>query len=84
LPVITALLGLVAARHFSTKISPVLLFRTAFILTRPFGATFGDLLTKPPEKGGLGLGTIGSSAVLFIILAWLITRSYRAQETPAV
>ena len=81
--VITALLVLVAAGHFLTKISPVFLFWAAFILTRPFGATFGDLLTKPPEKGGLGLGTIGSSAVLFIILALLIVRSHRLQGTPA-
>ncbi len=80
--VITALLGLVAAGHFFTKVSPVLLFWAAFILTRPFGATFGDLLTKPPEKGGLGLGTVGSSAVLFIILALLIVRSHRSQVFP--
>lgn len=72
--VITALLGLVALGHFFTKISTVFLFWAAFILTRPFGATFGDLLTKTPEKGGLGLGTIGSSAVLFVILVALIIR----------
>jgi uncharacterized membrane-anchored protein len=80
--VITGLLGLVALAHFFTKASPVLLFWAAFILTRPFGATFGDLLTKSPDQGGLGLGTIGSSAVLFVILAVLIVRSYRAQDTP--
>jgi len=73
--VITALLALVAAGHYFTRISAVFLFWAAFILTRPFGATFGDLLTKPAEAGGLGLGTIGSSAVLFIILALLIVRS---------
>lgn len=51
-----------------TKINKIFLFWSAFILTRPFGATFGDLLTKPISKGGLDLGTMGSSAVLFIIL----------------
>ena len=42
------------------------------MLTRPFGATFGDLLTKPLEKGGLGFGTVGSSLVLFTLLATLV------------
>lgn len=42
----------------------MILFWTAFVLTRPFGATMGDLLTKPVEKGGFDLGTIGASAVL--------------------
>jgi len=50
----------------------VVLFWIAFVLTRPFGATFGDLLTKPLEKGGLGFGTVGSSLVLFAILATLV------------
>ncbi len=49
-----------------TKISKVLLFWLAFVLTRPFGATLGDFLTK--EKGGLNLGTVYSSLVLAAIL----------------
>ncbi|WP_442949921.1 hypothetical protein [Nostoc sp.] len=40
----------------------------AFVLTRPFGATPGDILTKPYAKGGLDFGTIGSSIVLMSIL----------------
>ncbi len=55
-----------------TGISHVILFWIAFVLTRPFGATFGDVLTKPIEKGGLNFGTIGSSLILFIILSVLI------------
>jgi uncharacterized membrane-anchored protein len=51
-----------------TPINRILLFWAAFILTRPFGATVGDVLTKTPEKGGLGFGTIGSSLVLTVIL----------------
>jgi uncharacterized membrane-anchored protein len=50
----------------------VVLFWIAFVLTRPFGATFGDVLTKPIEKGGLNLGTIGSSIVLGAILVIFI------------
>lgn len=60
---------------YTTKTSTVLLFWIAFVLTRPFGATFGDLLTKPIEKGGFNLGTIGSSSVLFGILSILIIYS---------
>lgn len=56
----------------STRTATVLHFWIAFVLTRPLGATAGDLPTKTPEKGGLGFGTIGSSAVLFAVLAALI------------
>jgi uncharacterized membrane-anchored protein len=66
---IGSLIAIVAALAYVTNISKVLLFWVAFVLTRPFGATFGDVLTKSPEKGGLGFGTIGSSVVLLGILA---------------
>ena len=58
--------------YFFTPISRTALFWAAFVLTRPFGATMGDLLTKSPDKGGLGIGTAGSSAVLLAILVGLI------------
>ncbi|MCL1463697.1 hypothetical protein [Argonema galeatum] len=65
---ISGLLALVLAAHYFTQISQVMLFWIAFVLTRPFGATLGDVLTKAHEKGGLGYGTIGSSIVLLSIL----------------
>ena len=68
------LLILVFAFYF-TKLSHVALFWLAFVLTRPFGATFGDLLTKTHEKGGLDFGTKGSSLILFTILVALVTIS---------
>jgi uncharacterized membrane-anchored protein len=71
---IGSLLALVVLLTFLTRLSRVTLFWVAFVLTRPFGATLGDVLTKTPAKGGLGLGTLGSSAVLFAILAVLVTR----------
>lgn len=61
---IAGLLALVLAAHYYTQISQVMLFWIAFVLTRPFGATLGDILTKPHAKGGLDFGTIGSSIVL--------------------
>ncbi len=84
---ITGLLVLVILAHFFTNISKVVLFWIAFVLTRPFGATFGDLLTKTHEKGGLDLGTKGASLVLASILLILIiytsVQEYRAQTTAA-
>src|SRR5690242_5985037 len=58
------LLVLVVLATFLTRISRVLLFWIAFVLTRPFGATVGDVLTKARDRGGLALGRAGSSAVL--------------------
>ncbi len=65
---IASLILLVILAKYYTKVSRVFLFWVAFVLTRPFGATFGDLLTKPRELGGLNFGTIGSSIILFLIL----------------
>lgn len=72
---IGSLIGLVIIAYYFTRISRVVLFWVAFVLTRPFGATFGDLLTKLPAKGGLGFGTTGSSLILFFILALLVIYS---------
>ncbi len=63
---------LVVGAYRYTAISRTVLFWAAFVLTRPFGATMGDLLTKPPETGGLGFGTLGSSVVLLVILATVL------------
>lgn len=71
-----SVIALIALFYKITSINKIFLFWTAFILTRPFGATFGDLLTKPIAKGGLGFGTVGSSLVLFIILATFIYSTY--------
>jgi uncharacterized membrane-anchored protein len=73
---IGGLLAILAVVYYGTKISRVGLFWAAFVLTRPFGATFGDVLTKSAEKGGLDLGTAGSSLVLLSILAALIVYAH--------
>jgi len=69
---IASLIALIAIAYFCTQISRTLLFWMAFVLTRPFGATMGDVLTKTHEQGGLGFGTIGSSLVLASVLIVLI------------
>ena len=55
---------LVAAAYFFTSVSRTLLFWSAFILTRPLGATLGDLLDKPVAQGGLALDRFVASAIL--------------------
>jgi uncharacterized membrane-anchored protein len=64
------LLGL----YFWTNVSRVFLFWAAFIVTRPLGATLGDLFDKPLDQGGLAFSRPLASAVLavFIILCILV------------
>jgi uncharacterized membrane-anchored protein len=69
------IIALVVVAHYYTKINKVFLFWIAFVLTRPFGATFGDLLTKPFAKGGLNLGTLNSSIIIAVLFAILIAHS---------
>jgi uncharacterized membrane-anchored protein len=71
---------LVVALKYCTTVSSVVLFWVAFVLTRPFGATLGDFLTKPHEKGGLDFGTVGSSAVLAAVLLVMITGAWYVQR----
>ena len=59
-----ALLFLVAAAYYRTKLSRTLLFWAAFILTRPLGAVVGDFLDKPIHAGGLDLSRFAASAAL--------------------
>ncbi len=67
-------LALVAAAYFFTSISRTILFWAAFILTRPLGATLGDILTKPHANGGLNLSRVTSSLVIaaFMVLCILL------------
>ena len=78
---IGCLLALVLAAYSFTSLSRVLLFWCAFVLTRPFGATLGDVLTKPTARGGLDFGTRGSSAILAVTLvafvAWATWKQTR-------
>jgi uncharacterized membrane-anchored protein len=81
--VFAGLLALVALAYFFTSISRTFLFWTAFILTRPLGATLGDLLTKPTENGGLNLSRFTSSLAIavFMVLCILLTQQ-RAGRHP--
>ena len=69
---------------FLTRVNRTALFWIAFVLTRPFGATFGDLLTKSTAHGGLGFGTIGSSAILAGLLAALVIYTHQTENRSVV
>ena len=77
---ISGVLIAIALLHFFTKVSGTLLFWLAFVLTRPFGATFGDFLTKPVKVGGINFGTIGSSIFFAIILIFAIAKETKLEK----
>ena len=77
-----ALLLVIVALYYWTKISRTLLFWAAFILTRPLGAVLGDYLDKPIAKGGLNLSRYSASATLFVfMLACILIFKQRSAET---
>ena len=69
----------VIALHYFTKLNQILLFWIAFIFTRPFGATFGDFLTKPLAKGGMEFGTLPASGITLLLLIIVLLITYRKQ-----
>ncbi|WP_374344005.1 hypothetical protein [Phenylobacterium sp.] len=74
---IGALIAAVAGAHRFTRLPKTLLFWVAFVLTRPLGATVGDLLSKPHAKGGLDLGTIPASALIALAVVAGVAVVYR-------
>jgi uncharacterized membrane-anchored protein len=81
--VFAAGLALIAAAYFYTSISRTLLFWAAFILTRPLGATLGDLLDKPLNNGGLAFSRFYASAILAaVIIGCLALLPQRAGTHP--
>jgi uncharacterized membrane-anchored protein len=66
-----ALIGLITAAY-CLGANAVLAFWLAYILTRPLGASLGDLLSQSREYGGLGLGTTYTSLAFLSIIAALV------------
>ena len=72
-------IALVAALHYRVNLNAVLAFWMAYILTRPLGASIGDLLSQPRSSGGLGLGTTVTSfaflaAILLVVVFLSLTK----------
>ena len=66
--VFTALLAVIVALYYRTRLSRTALFWAAFILTRPLGAVVGDFLDKPLNAGGLALSRYAASAALLLFI----------------
>ena len=78
--VFSVALALIAAAYFFSNISRAWLFWAAFVLTRPLGATLGDLLTKPRVEGGLHFSRIASSLIIVTAIVLLIVLTDQGAE----
>jgi uncharacterized membrane-anchored protein len=67
-----AMLAVIAASYYGTKISRTTLFWAAFILTRPLGAVVGDFLDKPINEGGLELSRYSASGAILLLMVFCI------------
>ena len=70
--IFAALIALVALARFGVKLNAVLSFWLVYILTRPLGASLGDLLSQDRHVGGLGLGATVTSVVFLITIVALV------------
>lgn len=71
-------IALTAAAYYVFKINGVLAFWIAYVLTRPLGASVGDLLSQAKADGGIGFGTTVTSAVFLTVILALVIREQRA------
>jgi uncharacterized membrane-anchored protein len=86
--VFAGMIGIVAFLYYVLKMDGILSFWLAYILTRPLGASMGDLLAKPVIAGGWGWGTVTTSliflAVILMLVVYLtISRSDRISHAAA-
>lgn len=80
---LTVAMMLLLAAHYFTKINAILLFWIAFILTRPWGAEVGNILSRSREKGGLGWGNAEASTLLIAALVVLVAyETFRIHRHP--
>ncbi|WP_349632340.1 hypothetical protein [Gordonia sp. L191] len=67
-----AVITTITLAHYGLRINAVLAFWAAYIVTRPLGASLGDLLTQPADAGGLGLGKTVVNSVFFVVIIALV------------
>lgn len=81
------IIALIALAYYLLDLDGILAFWLAYILTRPLGASFGDLLSQPVEYGGLGFGTIFTSLMFLgciIALVLYMTLKEAADEAEEI
>ncbi len=86
--IVFALLIAAFAVAYYLGVNPVLTFWLAYLLTRPLGASLGDLLSQSRNYGGVGLGTIYTSlaflAVIVALVAWVSFEGGRTSSADQV
>jgi uncharacterized membrane-anchored protein len=70
--IIGALIAVVSVAHFRFRLDAILSFWIAYILTRPLGASLGDLFSQPQHNGGLGAGTAITSGLFLAAILTLV------------
>ncbi|KJL43776.1 membrane protein [Microbacterium trichothecenolyticum] len=83
----SALIAVIVVARFAFKANLVFCFWAAYILTRPLGASIGDLLSQAPADGGWGLGTTVTSVVflaIIVVIAAYLGIKVRRQRAEAV
>ncbi len=78
-----AAIAIIYATYRFGLMNEVLAFWLAYILTRPLGASMGDLLTAAKDDGGLGIGTIPVSVVFLLIIVVLVVYLDRREKEKA-
>lgn len=76
------LIALITLAFSRGGLNPVFAFWTAYILTRPFGASLGDSLTAAPADGGIGLGTNATSALFLAVIVGAVVRFTALERSP--
>jgi uncharacterized membrane-anchored protein len=78
--IFAGLIALVGAARSWVKLNGIFAFWVAYILTRPLGATIGDYLSQPKKDGGLGLGTVITSAIFLVAILSLVVFLARTKQ----
>ncbi|SHI66960.1 COG4705 family protein [Parasporobacterium paucivorans] len=82
--IFAALIGIVALSRYFLKLDTVLAFWIAYILTRPLGASLGDLLSQPHKAGGLGLGTVGTTAIFLLTILSVVVYLTKTKKDSSI
>ena len=77
-------IGLVAIAHFKLGLNEIVAFWTAYILTRPLGASLGDFLSQAKADGGLGLGTTVTSVIFLSAILGTVVFLAKTRKDVAV
>lgn len=71
--IFAGVIGAITLAHYKLGLNAIVAFWAAYILTRPLGASFGDLLAKPLADGGLGLGNVVTSGLFLVTILGLVS-----------